>query len=163
MTTHFFTAIGRTMQIFMITDLPEGFNALMLDAEEHGHTFLSKMKAEWNSGKNRFSQQREALFSLKEEGGQIIGIGGLNIDPYANNPAVGRLRHVYIFAKYQRSGYGKLLVQKIIEQAHLSFELLRLRTRNPYAIKLYKSLGFEEDTSINDPTHVTLQMKLQRP
>ncbi len=49
--------------------------------------------------------------------GVIVGIGGLNQDPYFNNPKVGRLRHLYVESGWRKRGVGRLLVTQLIHAA----------------------------------------------
>ena len=37
----------------------------------------------------------------------MVGIGGLNIDPYLALPDVGRVRHLYVLRKCRGRGAGK--------------------------------------------------------
>jgi hypothetical protein len=80
------------MRISQIRELPLEFDELVKEAEEHGHDFLSKMKNEWKSGKNRFDQEGEVLFLVSEDDGKVIGLGGLNIDHARVHFEVLRLR-----------------------------------------------------------------------
>lgn len=117
------------------------------------------MKEEWVNGKNRFDNDREVLLSVTSEAGDLIGVGGLNIDPYVEDPSIGRVRHVYIAKNHRGQGAGKVLVQRVIEHAKGRFKVLRLRTHNPKAVALYLSLGFIQ-VSNDDSTHSYLQMTL---
>jgi GNAT superfamily N-acetyltransferase len=97
---------------------------------------------EWNSGVNCFSEAGEGLWGLVS-GGELIGIGGLNRDPYIEVAGTGRVRHLYIRHAYRRKGCATLLMQTIIDRARLHFHTLRLYTDNPAAASFYEGLGFE--------------------
>jgi GNAT superfamily N-acetyltransferase len=148
------------MRFEKISELPPDFDSLAEEAAAHGHLFLFKMKEEWVQGKNLFNRAGEVLYALRDDTGKLVGIGGLNIDPYAGNPKIGRIRHVYISKKLQRSGLGKQVVQQLIEHAKGRFDLLRLRTHNQDAVSFYLELGFELDSSHGDPAHSYFTKKL---
>ena len=74
---------------------------------------------------------------------ELIGIGGLNIDPYLQDADAGRVRHLYIRQAYRRKGCATLLMNTIIKRAQLHFRILRLFTSNPAAAAFYEQLGFE--------------------
>jgi GNAT superfamily N-acetyltransferase len=145
------------MKVRVIKDLPPKFDDLVAEAVEDGHLFLQKMKDEWDAGKNRFNQEREILFSVTDDNDDLIGIGGLNVDPYVEDPSVGRVRHVYIAKAHRSFGVGKILLREIIDHARDNFKTLRLRTHNPNAVKFYVSLGFAVDAN-TDVSHAYLQM-----
>jgi GNAT superfamily N-acetyltransferase len=151
--------MAKTMKINEIKNLPTQFDTLVAEAVQDGHHFLTKMKEEWVNGKNRFGKDREVLLSVASESGDLVGVGGLNIDPYVADPSVGRVRHVYIAKNHRGQGAGKILVQRVIEHAKGQFKILRLRTHNPKAVTLYLSLGFTQ-VSNDDSTHSYMQMIL---
>ncbi|MFA7193865.1 MAG: GNAT family N-acetyltransferase [Candidatus Paceibacterota bacterium] len=117
-----------------------------------GDLFIQKTIDEWRSGVNTFSKPSEKLWGLTIDD-EIIGLGGLNQDPYTENPEVGRVRHVYIMKKYRGLGLSKILMKLIINRAKQHFTSLRLSTKNPVAISLYESLGFEK-TEEHKATHI---------
>lgn len=108
-----------------------------------GDTFIQKTIDEWKNGTNTFSKEGEKLWGMVIDD-RLIGVGGLNRDPYSDNPAMGRVRHVYIAKEYRGKGLSKILMKLIIERAKEYFSSLRLATGNPIAAALYESLGFEK-------------------
>ncbi|PYN03818.1 MAG: GNAT family N-acetyltransferase, partial [Candidatus Rokuibacteriota bacterium] len=106
----------------------------------------------WAAGVNHFDRPGEALF-VARDGERVIGVGGLNIDPYAATGNVGRVRHLYVLAAHRRRGIGERITAEIIAAARGRFENLRLRTSNPAAARLYERLGFRR-TDDADCTHV---------
>ena len=121
-------------------DLPfriERLNSLPIDAVEplareaeaqpQPLTFMRRLINEYASGVNRFDQPGEAMFGAYA-GDALVGFAGLNIDPYAHHPRVGRVRHVYVLASHRRSGAGRAMLLDIISVARPHFDLLRLRT-----------------------------------
>ena len=68
---------------------------LAREGEAEGFRFLPRLMDEWSSGANRFDQPGEAFF-IVTDGGPIVAVCGLNIDPYQTDPGVARLRHLYV-------------------------------------------------------------------
>ena len=126
---------------------------LIAESEAHGLRFVRRLAEEWTSGVNRFDRPGETLLAAAIDGG-IGGVCGLNVDPYAARPDVGRVRHLYVLVACRRLGVGEQLVTAVIETARGGFERLRLRTENPAAARLYERLGFERRFDVADCTHV---------
>ena len=131
-------------EIFQFTDFNiDSINNLAIEAQSEGYGFVRRTIDEWNSGINKFSKQGEILFGIFIAN-SCIGIGGLNVDPYINDPSIGRIRHVFISQKYRRKGLATQLLNRIIRLASENFKLLRLYTENPSASSFYESIGFIE-------------------
>jgi GNAT superfamily N-acetyltransferase len=92
------------------------------------------------------------LFTVSIEG-TVVGVGGLNRDPYFNDPKIGRLRHLYVESAWRRYGVGSLLVNQIIYEAARHYQLLTLRTNTPVADKFYQKLGFKTHPNWEHTTH----------
>ena len=116
--------------------------ALLDDSERQGLRLVRRLADEWASGANRFDRPGEALF-MAWIGGSAVGIGGLSVDPYATAPEIGRVRHVYVLTTHRRAGVGERLMHAILDAARGRFEIVRLRTTNPVAARLYERLGFQ--------------------
>ena len=144
-----------------ISDLGAGqVAALVADSEAQGVRFVRRLAEEWVSGANRFDQPGEALFVARDDG-RVVGVGGLNLDPYAAEPTVGRVRHLYVLTAYRRLGIGRRIVEEIIEAARGRFERLRLSASNPEAARLYERLGFRPRADVAHCTHA-LEMTRER-
>ena len=116
--------------------------SLVDESKREGNVFVQRTIEDWNNGSNRFSETAEGLWGLVSEM-ELIGIGGLNRDPYTEHAGTGRVRHLYIRQAYRRKGCATLLMNTIIERARLHFRVLRLFTANPVASVFYEQLGFE--------------------
>jgi GNAT superfamily N-acetyltransferase len=137
-----------------VAELPrDGLEALVVESERAGLSFVRRLADEWVGGRNRFDRPGETLF-VALTGGRLIGVCGLNVDPYTTAPRVGRVRHLYVLAAHRRGGAGAELVRAVIAAARDPFDVLRLSTRDPAAARLYESLGFEPSTGAADCTHV---------
>ena len=145
------------MSIERISDLAAGqVAALVAESETQGSRFVRRLAEDWASGANRFDRPGEALFVARDDR-RVVGVGGLNLDPYAAEPTVGRVRHLYVLTAYRRLGIGRRIVEEIIEAARGRFERLRLSTSNPEAARLYERLGFHPRA---DDVHCTHAMEM---
>lgn len=112
---------------------------------------MERLCEEWASGANRFDAPGEVLF-LAVTDGEVIGVCGLNRDPYAHDARTGRVRRLYVLPAYRRSGIGQALLEAVIAHAHDYFDLLRVRTEA--ADDFYHARGFRRDVSDSEATHV---------
>ena len=132
---------------------PERLAALLADSERQGWRIVRRLVDEWMSGANRFDRAGEALFAARL-GERLVGVGGLNIDPFVAGPRRGRVRHVYVHSECRRQGIGEQLMGEILAAARGPFDHLSLRTANPAAARLYERLGFQVSTESEHATHV---------
>jgi len=125
---------------------------LVVDSEQEGWTFVRRLAVELISGENRFDLPGEVLYVARHVGA-VVGTCGLNVDPYVDDPSVGRVRRLYVSRAARRLGAGRRLVDSVVQAASGRFRLLRVRTKNPAAARLYERCGF---LTVHDPncTHV---------
>jgi N-acetylglutamate synthase-like GNAT family acetyltransferase len=130
--------------------LPAALAPLEREASAEGFGMLTRLRTEWEYGINRFDREGEILLAIFRADG-VLGIGGLNRDPYVDDPRVGRLRHLYVTKSERRAGIGKILVERILGHSTAHFDSVRLWTDR--AGSFYERLGFER---VNAPkvTHV---------
>jgi len=114
---------------------------LVTESEQAGMSLVRRLVDEWRDGSNRFDRPGEAVFGAWVEG-RLVGVCGLNIDPYVRDERMGRVRHLYVLTACRRHGVGRLLMARVIEAGRGRFGTLRLSTSNPAAARLYESLGF---------------------
>jgi len=126
---------------------------LLSDSERLESRIVRRLVDEWGNGANRFDRPGEALFGARAAG-RLLGVCGLNVDPYAGDDRVGRIRHLYVLSESRRQGVGQRLVQRVIQAAQGRFDDLRLHTSNPEAARLYEALGFRPSNERVDYTHV---------
>lgn len=150
------------------------FTPLLEQSQGEGHQHLRRLADDWSSGANRFDRENEALFVAisvdrnstpfttgagKTSAGtserRWAGIVGLNIDPYLQDPTVGRLRRLYVAPEFRRHGIGRQLVLRVIEHARGRFKRLVLRT-TPAAITFYEQIGFAPAPNATHYTHSLL-------
>src|SRR5262249_59376868 len=128
-------------------------DGLLADSERAGSRIVRRLVDDWRSGVNRFDRPGEALFGAWVDG-QLIGVCGLNIDPYSADDHVGRVRHLYVSSARRGHGVGRQLVAQVVRAARGRFDLLCLRTNNPAAARLYESVGFDVYRESEAYTHV---------
>src|SRR5262249_26144498 len=124
---------GEHMEIMVkrLMDLtPDGLAALVTESERAGWRFVRRLADEWATGANRFDQPGEALFAAWAAG-RLVGVCGLNGDPYTADQKIGRLRRLYVLEGFRRAGVGRQLVQAVLAAAQGRFRSLRLRTESP--------------------------------
>lgn len=125
-----------------VSELAPGcLDALLAESEQTGSQIVRRLVDEWASGANRFDRAGEGLFAVRIEG-RLVGVCGLNLDPYSAEPRLGRVRHLYVLTAYRRRGIGRQLVAEVIAAARGRFDRLRLSTGNPVAARFYERLGF---------------------
>lgn len=132
---------------------------LIAESKTNGIEFVQRFVEEWKAGINQFNRYGEICL-IAEEDNQLIGICGLNIDPYEQNTGIARVRHLYVLTEQRRRGIGKKLIKHIVSYAQQNFHQLNLRTTNPEADKFYLALGFERSTDSPYCTH-RLQLRIQ--
>ena len=108
--------------------------------EEELH-FVDKLRDEWESGINRFKLNGERLLTACDDS-KIIGICGINRDPYTRDYKHGRIRRFYILPKYRNKGIGKTMLHNLIDKC--TFNQLNVRTHNDRTGIFYESNGFKK-------------------
>jgi GNAT superfamily N-acetyltransferase len=125
-----------------IQTLPSKALASLLGASTaEGFRFVERFAREWEEGKACFDQPGE-LFLAAYDGATVIAIGGLTADPYTGDPALGRLRHLYVRPDARRRGIGRRLVQALERAAQGEYRALVLRTDTATAARFYEELSY---------------------
>jgi GNAT superfamily N-acetyltransferase len=131
--------------------LPTDVRRLLVLSTAEGFDFVERLVADWDDSSNRFDRPGEVLVECRSAG-FLVGIGGLNIDPYIDDPSVGRLRHVYVDPAQRGRGIGREIVDRLIALARGRFDRVRLRVGTPHGGAFYMALGFSV-TDEPDATH----------
>jgi GNAT superfamily N-acetyltransferase len=132
---------------------PDRFAPLLIESEASGCRFLRRVNDEWALGGNRFTRPGEALLAA-ELGGRLVGVCGLNVDPYLDDPRTGRVRNVYVLTEFRGRGIGRRLVEQAITAARGHLDRLRLRGEEAGPARLYVSLGFRACSGVPSCTHI---------
>lgn len=127
---------------------------LLMESESQGYHYLTKMVSQWESGENRFARGNEKLICFKENE-KVIGIGGINEEPYLRRKGYGRLRDVFVLTKYRRNHIGRQIVEHLIEFGKRHYKAITLRIpENKEAGPFYEAIGFLRTDDIETVTHV---------
>ena len=139
-------------KIARITDLElDTLHELRAESSREGFKFMERLCAEWVSGANRFNAPGEALF-IALANGRAAGICGLNCDPYAGDPRIGRVRRLYVAPAHRRHGVGQALLETVV--AHARGHFSRLRVRTEAAGEFYTAYGFRRIATEPETTHI---------
>ncbi|MFY9657096.1 MAG: GNAT family N-acetyltransferase [Methylocystis sp.] len=130
-----------TLHLPQLSVLPNDVEELEAQARQEGFNFVLRLLSDWRTGLNCFDKPGECLLGAFD-GGRLVAVGGLSIDPYCASRKVGRLRRLYVSAPFRRRGLGARLVEALVSKAHTHFHSLRVRTDNSAAEAFYFSLGF---------------------
>jgi GNAT superfamily N-acetyltransferase len=125
---------------------------LLAASTAEGFRFVERLMREWQECNARFDRPGELLLAAYH-GTSIVAIGGLTADPYTNEPALGRLRHLYVRPDARRRGIGKRLVQALERAAQETYRALVLRTDTETAARFYEALGYTPLLSGGTATH----------
>ncbi|MGA3682474.1 GNAT family N-acetyltransferase [Pseudomonas graminis] len=139
------------IDIQLITHLPPQIRVLEKEAVEEDFRFLTRLITEWDSGINRFNAPGECLIAAYRNQ-QLIGIGGLSVDPYAEKN-MARLRRVYVSASSRRHHVGQTLVKALVAHAAQRFQIVCLFTDTAVGDAFYLKCGFMR-TDDEHATHV---------
>src|SRR5262249_22634350 len=94
------------------------------------------------------SQHERNLIFLAEAGDTLVGKVELVLAPASVGSQVGYIKRVVVHPDYRGQGIARRLMQAVIafsREEHLSFLDLHVFEQNLPAIRLYESLGFEEE------------------
>lgn len=103
------------------------YDYLVQESKDEGFNFLLKLINEYENEINTFNKTVECLYGIFQ-GEKLIGIGGLNVDPYTENNKIGRLRRFYISKDYRRTGLGNLLLNRLLSHTEKYFQIVVLHT-----------------------------------
>jgi GNAT superfamily N-acetyltransferase len=135
------------IEITQLKSLSAGLESLRIESAREGFSFIDRLIADWTSGANTFSRPGEGLLGAFADG-QLVGVGGLNADPYLPATDVGRIRHVYVLGSWRHKGVGRTLIDRLVGEAGGLFGELRLRTDTAGAAAFYLRCGF---SPVDDP------------
>lgn len=135
-----------------ITHLPDDIQQLSALASGEGLRFVGRLIQDFRSGSNTFGGPGEALFEVRSAG-KLIGIGGLNVDPYTPDGSIGRVRRMYVHPQHRGRGVGRALLDAIETHAVGRFDLLRLRTDSEAAGRFYVRAGFSALVGVAQASH----------
>ncbi|WP_318581734.1 GNAT family N-acetyltransferase [Bacillus paranthracis] len=125
---------------------------LVQESKDEGFYFLIKLISEYENKINTFNKTGECLYGIFH-GEKLIGIGGLNEDPYTENNKIGRLRRFYITKDYRRIGLGNLLLKRLLYHAEKNFKVVVLHTDTKQGDAFYSANGFVKGQVYKGSSH----------
>jgi GNAT superfamily N-acetyltransferase len=149
------------ISIIRARELPADLPRLVEASRAEGFRFLERLRDDWASGRNRFEKPGEAFY-LARDGSQLLGACGLNQDPFAGDPSVGRMRRLYVAPPFRRHGVASALVREATAAASGRFAVIRLRSDTEQGDRFWRARGFALlPPGDEDATHV-LQIAQKR-
>jgi GNAT superfamily N-acetyltransferase len=130
-----------SFNIASVTASHAGMEILRAEATAEGFQFVDRLVCDWQTGSNKFDRPGEFFLGALSEG-DLIGVCGLNRDPYSGLPRAGRVRHLYVRRSSRRLGVATALVRHLLDLASDHFDIIRLRTDTEQATAVYRRLGF---------------------
>ncbi|MGE1053145.1 GNAT family N-acetyltransferase, partial [Bacillus sp. GFa4/2] len=117
--------------------------------------FLIRLINGYKNKVNVFNKTGECLYGIFQ-GDMLIGVGGLNEDPYTKDNKIGRLRRFYISRDYRRLGLGNLLLNQLLCHAEKYFEVIVLHTDTKQGDVFYTANGFVKGGLYKGSSHYKL-------
>jgi len=145
-------AASLAFEIERTRELPRQIDALVDASLAEGFAFVERLRREWMAGTNRFERPGEAFFVARSADG-LLGVCGLNRDPFGGDDAVGRLRRLYVLPSERRRGIARALTTAALDAAEIEFSLVRLRSFDREAVAFYRSIGFSTVEGDPNATH----------
>jgi GNAT superfamily N-acetyltransferase len=134
------------------------FEDMVEASRREGFWMLVRLRDGIGDGGNLFSRRGEILLGAYRDT-QLVGVCGLNVDPYVETHRLGRVRHLYVDAAHRRAGVGRLLVETVVERAKRHFPVLNVRAPES-AFPFYEALGFGRVEGEEFHTH---RLQFRRP
>ncbi|MEI4528461.1 GNAT family N-acetyltransferase [Priestia megaterium] len=126
---------------------------LLIESQEEGFCFLTKLIVEYKNGQNVFNKIGERLWEVYGKKNKLIGVAGLNQNPNSQYANVRRVRRFYVSAQFRRKGVGKQLLKEIIHYAENYYDSLVLYTDTDKAKLFYERNGFKRVYNQHKITH----------
>lgn len=125
-----------------VSDVTPEIMALAETAKQEGHNNVRTLVDEFASGENRFDKSGEALLGAYQDD-RLVGICGLNVDPYETAEPVARVRRLYVLPEVRRLGVATALVAQLEVLAARRFQRIQLFTASREAGRFYERLGYQ--------------------
>ncbi|MEN4526725.1 GNAT family N-acetyltransferase [Pantoea agglomerans] len=144
---------GKITDIQLISVTPDSprFAELRSQSMAEGFNMLRRLEDNWLSGQNRFDRPGEKLIGASVDG-VIVGVGGLNIDPFTLKNGIGRLRHLYVDSGWRKRQVGSALLSEILKDSGHWFDFINTNAPQS-AFTFYERAGFVALTGIEKVTH----------
>lgn len=135
-----------SLQLVRIAEaLPEGFEALRLEADTEGHRHMSRLAREWADGVQRFDGEGEALLAAYVDG-DLAGFGGLTLEPASAPEPALRMRRLYVARAHRRRGVARALTSALLQEGLARARLITVHAGGGEAAAFWEAMGFEGAT-----------------
>lgn len=134
-----------------ITPDNPGFGELKAESMAAGFNMLRRLEENWLSGQNRFDKPGEKLSGFYADG-LLIGVCGLNQDPYMPSVGAGRLRHLYVGIEWRRMQVGITLLRAMLAGSGRWFNFINTNAPQS-AFSFYERAGFIPLADTDKVTH----------
>ncbi|EMK7763801.1 TPA: GNAT family N-acetyltransferase [Yersinia enterocolitica] len=134
-----------------ITPENKGFLELKVESMSAGFNMLRRLDENWLNGQNHFDKAGENLLGFYANG-LLIGVCGLNQDPYTPSVRGGRLRHLYVGMEWRRRQVGITLLRAILEGSGRWFDFINTNAPQS-AFTFYERAGFVPQKDVDNVTH----------
>ncbi len=124
-----------------VKSLPPDLHVLMAASQREGFGAVVKLRDAWEAGTNKFDRGGEVLLAA-HRGVELVGVCGLNVDPYCDDVRVGRIRHLYVHPDVRREGVATEVLKAVVRYAAGNFDVLRARTDREDGVAFYLASGF---------------------
>lgn len=121
---------------------PLAWAPLLAASQQEGWQMLRRLMDEWRSGANRYEQPGESLWAWFDANGQVIAVGGLNVEPPPGRPGTGRMRRFYVHPDWRHHGLAKRLVNVVLASAQGHFSRLHVNCESAESATFWSSCGF---------------------
>lgn len=121
---------------------PLAWAPLLAASEAEGWHMISRLLDEWRSGANRYEQPGESLWAWIDAHGQVIAVGGLNVEPPPGRPGTGRMRRFYVHPDWRSHGLARRLVNAVLTSAQGHFTRLHVNCEGADSASFWTRCGF---------------------
>lgn len=119
-------------------DLPEGFETLRAEAASEGYRHMDRLAAEHAAGRCSFVALFGALL-----GGDLVGVGGLTLEPEPQEEPALRLRRLYVRPGARRQGVARTLSSALCQEGLDQVALLTVHAGDARAAAFWEAQGFK--------------------
>ena len=137
-----------SISLHLLTRFPPiGFTQMRAEAQAEGFEHIERLAEEWETRRQRFQLDGEALFAALLED-RLFGLGGITHDPVIPPELALRVRRFYVRPEGRRKGVGRALLRRITQQGLRHAPVLVVNAATPPAAAFFESCGF---TAVDEP------------
>ena len=138
------------LQVIRIYELPRGYEALRHAADAEGYRFVARLGQRWRRGSYDTDSLATICAAMVDD--ELAAIGAQTYDEYDPSPLHRRIRHFYVLPLHRRSGIGRALARRLIEDAFALAPRLHLRATHALSVAFWDAMNFQR-SSRTDRSH----------